>query len=204
MSQIKLVHSGGNGVIISAPSSNPAANRTITLPGNADGEMLTTTNPKTGNIIQVVSVTKTDTASFSISGQGEYDYTSFSVSITPSSNSNKVLLTGFVTCSLSGGEQDVKYFIKRGGSTIDAARGDADGSRSRVTAGNYSNDYVLTSIPINFLDSPATTSAVTYNLGFRHTSSVSRTFYINRMPSSNDNAQYSRGASTITLMEVAG
>ena len=41
MSQIKLVHSGGNGVIISAPSSNPAANRTLTLPGDADGEILT-------------------------------------------------------------------------------------------------------------------------------------------------------------------
>ena len=32
MSQIKLKHSGGNGVIIAAPSSNPAADRTITLP----------------------------------------------------------------------------------------------------------------------------------------------------------------------------
>ena len=40
MSSLKLLHSGGNGVIISAPSSNPASNRTITVPGNADGEML--------------------------------------------------------------------------------------------------------------------------------------------------------------------
>jgi len=32
MSQIKLKHSGGNGVIIAAPSSNPSADRTITLP----------------------------------------------------------------------------------------------------------------------------------------------------------------------------
>ena len=36
MSQIKLVHSGGNGVIISAPSSNPASDVTFRLP-NADG-----------------------------------------------------------------------------------------------------------------------------------------------------------------------
>ena len=156
-----------------------------------------------GGIIQVVSTVKNDTASFSISSGGEHDYTSFSVSITPSSNSNKVLLTGFVSCSLSGGEQDVKYFINRDGSVLNAARADADGSRSRVTAGNYSNDYVLSSIPINFLDSPATTSAVTYNLVFRHTSGVSRTFYINRMPSSNDNSKYSRGASVLTAMEVS-
>ena len=36
MSQIKLKHSGGNGVIIAAPSSNPAADRTITLPDLAN------------------------------------------------------------------------------------------------------------------------------------------------------------------------
>ena len=53
MSSIKLKHSGGNSVILSAPSSNPAADRTITLPGTANGELLTTTNPKDGNIIQV-------------------------------------------------------------------------------------------------------------------------------------------------------
>jgi len=36
MSQIKLVHSGGNGVIISAPSSNPASDVNLKLP-QADG-----------------------------------------------------------------------------------------------------------------------------------------------------------------------
>ena len=30
MSQIKLLHSGGNGVILAAPSSNPASDRTLT------------------------------------------------------------------------------------------------------------------------------------------------------------------------------
>ena len=42
MSQIKLKHSGGNGVIIAAPSSNPASDRTITLPDlTADATMAT-------------------------------------------------------------------------------------------------------------------------------------------------------------------
>ena len=44
MSQIKLLHSGGNGVILAAPSSNPAADRTLTLPGDADGTIATTAN----------------------------------------------------------------------------------------------------------------------------------------------------------------
>ena len=41
MSQIKLKHSGGNSVIIAAPDSNPASDRTLKLPGGADGEILT-------------------------------------------------------------------------------------------------------------------------------------------------------------------
>ena len=42
MSQIKLLHSGGNGVILSAPDSNPASDRTLKLPGDADGTIATT------------------------------------------------------------------------------------------------------------------------------------------------------------------
>ena len=39
--KIKLVHSGGNSVSIATPASNPASDRTLTLPGGADGEILT-------------------------------------------------------------------------------------------------------------------------------------------------------------------
>ena len=61
MSQIKLLHSGGNGVILSAPDSNPASDRTLKLPGDADGTIATTATA--GKILQVVSTTKNDTAS---------------------------------------------------------------------------------------------------------------------------------------------
>ena len=37
---IKLKHASGNGVIISAPSSNPAADRTLELPSDADVTMV--------------------------------------------------------------------------------------------------------------------------------------------------------------------
>ena len=37
MSSIKLKHSSGNGVSITAPSSNPAADRTLELPSDSDG-----------------------------------------------------------------------------------------------------------------------------------------------------------------------
>ena len=40
MSQIKLKHSGGNSVIIAAPDSNPASDRTLKLPSDGDGTIL--------------------------------------------------------------------------------------------------------------------------------------------------------------------
>ena len=64
MSQIKLLHSGGNGVSIVAPDSNPASDRTLKLPSDGDGTILTT-NSATGKILQVKQAVKTDTASYS-------------------------------------------------------------------------------------------------------------------------------------------
>ena len=49
MSNIKLVHSGGNSVSITAPDSNPASNRTLKLPSSADGTI--TTYNSSGNIV---------------------------------------------------------------------------------------------------------------------------------------------------------
>ena len=44
MSSIKIVHSGGNSVSITAPVNNPAANRTFKLPDadGSDGQFLKT------------------------------------------------------------------------------------------------------------------------------------------------------------------
>ena len=50
MSSLKLLHSGGNGVIIAAPSSNPAANRTITLNDTYAGDGSFVTANSSGNV----------------------------------------------------------------------------------------------------------------------------------------------------------
>jgi len=66
MSQIKLKHSGGNGVIIAAPSSNPASDRTITLPSDADGTLARTSDVafKSVAIIADVKTKATDGGTF--------------------------------------------------------------------------------------------------------------------------------------------
>ena len=54
MASIKLKHSGGNGVIISAPSSNPASDRTLTLPSDADGTIVSKDSSK--NVAEIASI----------------------------------------------------------------------------------------------------------------------------------------------------
>jgi hypothetical protein len=49
MSSLKLKHSGGNSVSIAAPSSNPASNRTLTVPSSGDGTI--TIYDSNGNIV---------------------------------------------------------------------------------------------------------------------------------------------------------
>jgi len=56
MSQIKLKHSSGNGVIIAAPDSNPASDRTLKLPGNADGTILSDQTTASGAMMKMISV----------------------------------------------------------------------------------------------------------------------------------------------------
>ena len=50
MSSIKLKHSGGNGVSIAAPSSNPASDKTITLPNDESGQIIT--SDRSGTTLQ--------------------------------------------------------------------------------------------------------------------------------------------------------
>ena len=88
--KIKLnAASGGGSVSFQAPSST-GDDRIITLPTTADGTVLTTTNPKAGNIIQVVYSNQSD---FSTTSTNTFvDVTSATLNITPSSSSNKIMV----------------------------------------------------------------------------------------------------------------
>ena len=166
MSSLKLLHSGGNGVIISAPSSNPASNRTITVPGNADGEMLTTTNPKAGNIIQVKQTVKT---SFQSLATKDVVTDVTSVAITPSSTSSKILVMVCGDRGDSNGNTFGALYLSRvlSGSTTDLVIGDSRGASTRcsISATKINGDAAV-AVPfgIQFLDSPSTTSECTYKL----------------------------------------
>ena len=151
--------------------------------------------------VQVVSTTKTD--AFAGNTQTTWtDITGMSVNITPTSSSNRVV----VQVSLVGGSYSgvgiVAWRLLRNGTVIDV--GDAAGSRPQATGfpGGASQFWPAFSGTI-FLDSPATTSAVTYKL--QYWAEGSAFFYVNRGAADRDTSSYDpRTTSTIMVMEVSG
>ena len=148
-----------------------------------------------GKVLQVVSTTKTDT--FSASSTSFTDITGMSVSITPSSASNKILIIADIRIGQSGSQT---ARLLRNSTVISA--GDAAGSRP-LGFGSWvdENQYKVDAGVVNFLDSPNTTSSITYKI---QVISSGSTYYVNRSLTDRDTAQYDpRTASTITVMEIA-
>ena len=159
-----------------------AVTATLTLPSST-GTLLSTTSPKAGNVIQVVQATSTSLFSTSSTS---FVTTGFSASITPQSTSSKIL----VICDLSvendnGTTSGSAYAIYRGGSNI-YPTGQVNNANLYV-----GNTNIRGRIPMNFMDSPATTSSVTYTIYFE---AYAPTAYLN-----NDGS-----TSSITLMEISG
>ena len=151
MSSIKLKHSGGNSVIIAAPSSNPASDRTLTVPSNADGTILTTTNPKTGNIIQVVQGTSTTEDSFTTASLVA---SSLSATITPTAASSKILIqSSFLVDTKAAGRQiQVAIFRSINGGTFTNISG---GNNSIAVATYAGNSRLIEQASVLRLDTPS-------------------------------------------------
>ena len=156
-----------------------------------------------GKVLQVVSTTKTDT--FTTTSTSLTDVTGLSVSITPTASSSKFLITGNVCWGqdLASPAYLAAFLIDRNGTSISIA--DADGSRGRWTFGSqgiWVTDATLFS-GINFLDSPATASALTYKV--RCQAESPRTIWVNRGSEPDGNSAVTgRFVSSITVMEISG
>ena len=154
-----------------------------------------------GSVLQVVSTTKTDT--FTTTSTTPVDVTGLSLSITPSSTSSKILITGSVCWGIDSAIPYLAGFLLVRNSTP-ICIADVAGNRSRWTFGAqgiYNTDNTVFA-PLNYLDSPATTSATTYKIQVQ--AETPRTIWINRgAESDGDLAITGRFTSTITVMEIA-
>jgi hypothetical protein len=157
-----------------------------------------------GTVLQVVSTTKTNTFSVSLAAQANALVTGLTATITPSSVNSKILVIANVTGNGSGRNS---FFagLDAGGSLI--AIGDAEGSRTRIGGAQYvfastDTDHGAT-IALNALHSPATTSPITFGVRVINSSPNTTTFSVNRSIGDANAVAHFRGASTITLMEIA-
>ena len=152
----------------------------------------------TGSILQVVQTVKSDT--FSAAPNGTWtDITGFSVSITPTASTNKILL--FVTAVGAGSGTTPKIRLLRNTTAIGV--GDTSGSKQLAMIGSFlMKDTNQTDTYTNhFLDSPSTTSTITYKLQVNNDNT--QTFFLNRSVSDQDNATGGRYISVITAIEVS-
>ena len=162
---------------------------------------VTSAKLSSGKVLQVVSTTKTDTFSASITSGSSADITGLSLSITPSSSSSKVLILLTVN-GHNGSEVGVFVNVKRNGTVV--ASHDDEGGVSYDTM--LSGDLGLTTSTISssttgvILDTPSTTSAITYQATIISGSVTTRTHYVNRPKTTGKNY----GISTITAMEISG
>ena len=158
-----------------------------------------------GGIIQVKSVTKTDTFSKASGGGTSFvDVTGLSVSITPTRSDSKILVcydmgwtsdNGHCSCRLMRDSTPIKI-------------GDANSNRTQVTGQMHhagTNDqYDIEQVSGTFLDSPATTSSVTYKMQVGTPYNSNYSIFVNYHYEDEDNSWVGRAASTITVMEVSG
>jgi hypothetical protein len=168
-----------------------------------DGSAWKTSLSTTGGILQVVSTAKTDI--FSTTSATFVEVTGLSATITPKSTSSKILVLAQVSMGGADGAGAGAFKITKGGTDI--YLGDESSSRTRAVGGSYS--YSNTSLSIvsnsaNFLDSPSTTSAVTYRVEVAITADSTVRVNFGSADSGVNSPAATRGASSITLLEVAG
>ena len=158
-----------------------------------------------GKILQVVSTTKTDTFSASVNNGGNVAVTGLTATITPSSTSSKILVLATLTASQQTEYASSMAILTRGGTAIGG--GDAASLRTPISGGTVArltNTNDIAQATVLYLDSPSSTSALTYGINILCSAGSLRTIYVNRTVTDGDVEERPRSSSTITVMEVAG
>ena len=140
-----------------------------------------------GKIGQVVTSTVTTTTSSTSTSY--VDVSGFTMNITPTSTSSKILLSWNI---LNGADN---HSTHQGVAQLKILRDSTDIFEHAVQS-NYGN-WMTTTDTITYLDSPSTTSQITYKLQFKKVGS-GQSLKFNSIYGQSDGV----GASTLTLMEV--
>ena len=172
--------SGTGDFTIAAPNSN--TDRTLTLPDVAGTVLTSGSNADfpAGSVLQVVS-TSGPASTVSKTGAGSLEV--INAAITPSSTSNKIYI--MATCGgvgVGGSNTWLQIQIFRDSSNI----------KNGPYGGNSAAANAPEVLAVNHLDSPSSTSALTYRL------------QLERVSSGTNGWDAPAARATITLMEIAG
>lgn len=176
---LKSAEAGTGTFEIQAPATN--TNRVLELPDEA-GKIVTNSTP--GTVLQVVqSATGTQITNSTDTFVG----TGLSATITPTSSNSKILVIvnqNGVNKQIGATSADIR--LRRGTTVL-------TNFAFAAAATNSTAENGVASASTTFLDSPQTTSPITYDTQFRSRASVA--FAI---------VQHVNTTSSITLMEIAG
>lgn len=189
----------GSVVASDLASSLDLTGKTVTLPSGTGGKILQ------------VKTTIYDTPTSQSVASNTFQDLPFNVTITPSSTNSKILVSSCLMgqWSSAGGHNSMFTVNRKIGSTNNrlAPSGDVSSrnrglvgchSKNDADAGSSVDGYVIS----NYLDSPSTTSEITY-IPVLRAGNTGYTWYINQNATGGDNGDYERGVSWITVMEVA-
>lgn len=178
-------------------------NATVTAADLASGAARS--NFGAGAVLQVAQAFKTDT--FSTTSTSLQDVSGLSVTLTPASSSSKFLI--MVNMTYLNTLYTGHVALIRNGTEIGMA--DAASNRPRnflfySNSTNAGNDGQWVRESMDYLDSPATSSSITYKVqASARRDGQGGTMFINRSNPDRDTTGYDgRGVSSIVVMEIAG
>ena len=188
-----------SGALIVGGATRFAGN--VSVEGNFDVNG-TVTGITTGKVLQTLQ-TFTNTVQ-TISGTSFTDITNMSKAITPAATTSKVLITVCVNYSTSTDGFPAFKLLRDStwiGESTSIDPGQETTFMAAVPGGGAGIPTQMGLATYVYLDSPSTTSEVTYKLQVSPMRTTSRTVEINQAITQNDNNQCS-GTSTITVQEI--
>ena len=157
-----------------------------------------------GHVLQVLQTVDSGTTSYSTT-ETWTDAGSLSVTITPKFATSKIMVEYFIHNSTS--DATVTHRITRNGTAVGI--GDANGIRQRVTTRTgrmqaSDENHISPPTGMKYLDSPATTNALTYKIQLRLQTGEGAIIMNTSYNQPNNDYTYSgRTISTITVSEIA-
>ena len=158
-----------------------------------------------GGLVAVKSAIFTGTQTNVTLTGANFAVTDLSITHETADAANKLIISAFIG-AMSGSNQ-----IGRVGIAIDdgsglIAIGDADGSRTQVTAGGRVSGTLGTDIvtmpSVTFVHTPGAGSK-TFTVRAVNISTGTQTIYVNRPENANDNASHPRAVSSLVIQEVS-